>query len=94
MKIPLEESELKALEQFVGSGANYVKVIAKIFNVAIEDLKNIENVDPKGNMGLQTLSRQDALKTVREVRDTIFPALAEDKAASQGQSAQKKSQWR
>lgn len=77
MKINLQIEEQNALAQFVGSGANYVRVIEKIFAEAINDLKDINNIDPKGNMGLQALARQEAVKTILEIKDAIFPDQAE-----------------
>lgn len=78
-RINLDQGEETSLEQFVGSGANYVKVIEKIFTFYLEDLKNIQNIDPKGNMGLQTLARQEAFGNLEEIRNIIFPGLAERK---------------
>ena len=56
-----------------------MKVIEKILNESIADLKDITNIDPKGNMGLQTLARQEACKEVKAIKDLIFPALGEKK---------------
>ena len=73
MKINLDRNEQDALAQFSSSGMNAVGVMKKIFKFYIEDLRNIENIDPKGNMGLQALSRQEAHRTVKEVEALIFP---------------------
>lgn len=92
-KINLTPEQVNALEQHSNSGANGVKIIKAILTFYIEDLINIDNIDPKGNMGLQTLARQEAKKTLVEVRDLIFPELSEDmKKATPG--AEKMSQWR
>lgn len=83
-KINLDQGEDTALEQFVGSGANYVKVIKKIFDFYLDDMKNIENIDPKGNVGLQTTSRQQAFTQLKNIRDTIFPEFSEKTPATPG----------
>lgn len=91
MKINLDQNESDALEQFEKSGANSVAVIRKIFEAGIDELKDVENIDPKGNMGLQSLARQEAVKIVRGLRDIIFPELAK-KETKPGEP--KKNPWR
>jgi hypothetical protein len=76
MKINLDQNETNALEQFEGSGMNAVAVIKKILDTAISFLGSIENIDPKGNMGLQTLANQNAVKEIKEIRDQIFSSVA------------------
>jgi len=76
MKINLDENEQNALATFNNSGQNAIQVMKKIFTFYIEDLESVKNIDPKGNMGLQSLARQEALKIVEEMRDIIFPDLA------------------
>lgn len=72
MKINLEQEEKDALETMSKSGANYVVALKKVFNEALKDLENIRNIDPKSNMGLQTLARQLACEMVVDMRDAVF----------------------
>jgi len=71
-KINLDKNEEDALGALILQGGNSVAVLKKIFTLAIEDLKDITNVDSKGNMGLQTLARQLAVEKMIIVRDLIF----------------------
>lgn len=79
MKIILPEEETNALETMIRSGANGVKVLDRIFKESIEDLKNIKNIDPKSNMGLQTLARQLACEIVEDIQKLIFSPGVENK---------------
>jgi hypothetical protein len=94
MKIELKIEEHNALEQFEQSGANYVRVIEKIFAGAINELKDINNIDPKGNMGLQALARQEAVKIMLEVKDMIFPGQVEKKTKPVAPADPGGSKWR
>lgn len=94
MKINLDPNEVNALEHFEGSGMPAVAVIKKILQFSITRLDSIENIDPKGNMGLQTLANQNAVKELKEIRDVIFPGIA-PRPVKPGQGEQTgKSQWR
>lgn len=93
MKINLDQNEIDALEKFEGSGMNAVGVIKKILQYAIDDLGNIENIDPKGNMGLQTLANQNATKELKVIRDTIFPGVARQNLSPKN-AGKPKSEWR
>ena len=84
MKIHLDQSESDALDGFNRSGANYVKVIEKIFKISLEDMKDINNIDPKSNMGLNALARQNAYLQLKEIKDLIFPSQAEKKSQEPG----------
>ena len=75
-KIELEDDELAALEGLVRQGGTGIYAVKRIFAVAIENLGDIRNIDPKGNMGLQALAAQNACKMLEEVRDTIINARA------------------
>lgn len=94
MKINLEEKELNALVTMVNSAPAGLPVLKKIFEFYIDDLGNIENIDPKGNVGLQTCARQEAVKTLKEIRGIIFPEFAQlrNRVVVPGQE-KKKSQW-
>lgn len=86
MKINIDQNESNALEGFASSGANYVKVIEKIFKIAIDNLKDITQIDPKDNMGLQTLSRQLAVKELIQIKDLVFPNLENIKTKRPGEA--------
>ncbi len=83
MKIQLDQNEVNALEQLAGSGMNAYGVLKKIFKHYISDLESVRNIDPKGNMGLQTLARQEALKTVEEIAELLFPDAAVARSRTQ-----------
>lgn len=70
-----------------------MKVIEKVFKEGITDLKDINNVDPKGNMGLQTLARQEAVKILVEIAEMIFPDQEKLKTSA-GPQEKKISKWR
>lgn len=72
MKIILEENEENVLASLQNSAMPGFKVVEKIFKLNMEDLESIENIDPKGNMGLQTLARQEALKTLKDIYQKVF----------------------
>ena len=55
------------------SGNNAVAVLKKIFKHYIAQLESVRDIDPKGNVGLQTCSRQNALETIEEMELVIFP---------------------
>lgn len=76
MKINLSQEELSALTTLVASAPTGLTVLKKIFTFYTNDLGNIENIDPKGNVGLQTCSRQEAVKTIKEIAGIVFPDLA------------------
>ncbi len=72
MKIILDENEVNVLESLQRSNMPGFEVVKKIFKLNMEDLESIENIDPKGNVGLQTCSRQEALKTLKEIYEKVF----------------------
>jgi len=72
MKIILDENEENVLESLQRSNMPGFKVVEKIFKTNMEELESIANIDPKGNVGLQTCSRQEALKTLKEIYEKVF----------------------
>lgn len=72
-RIELEQDEVDALENLVNSGSTGVAVLKKIIKLHIEELESVRNIDPKGNMGLQTLARQNALEIVEDIAKMMFP---------------------
>lgn len=79
-KINLEQEDSLILERFAKSNSSDVKVIKKIFDFYINDLRDVRNIDPKGNMGLQALGAQLALTNLDEIRDLIFGTPSSDTA--------------
>lgn len=73
MKIILQPDESKALENFAASGHQAYPVMKKIFKYYMDDLESVLNIDPKGNMGLQALARQEAYNTLADIEVEIFP---------------------
>ena len=69
-QVVLSDEEVTLLQRF--SLASEAPVIKKIVKHYLKDLESILNVDPKGNMGLQTLARQEAYKYLIEIFDKIF----------------------
>ena len=95
MKINLDQNEIDALEKFETSGMNAVAVIKKILDTSISYMGSIENIDPKGNMGLQTLANQNAVKELKDIRDAIFQSMAKiNRKPELGDKKEKKSDWR
>lgn len=76
MKIILQPDESKALENFATSGHQAYPVLKRIFKHYMDDLESVLNIDPKGNMGLQALARQEAHKTLADISEEIFPDIS------------------
>lgn len=97
MKINLDENDSGALANLEASGAKGVDVLKKVFQFYMEDLMSINNIDPKGNMGLQALARQEAYGTLCEIAEIVFPSQAlKIRASMPGSGDGKKpiSKWR
>ena len=88
----LSEGEQATLERFRESNSHDLVLIKKLMVFYMEDLKNIMNIDPKGNVGLQTCSRQEAFKVVNAVAEIISPDIA--KFAEKKEVKEGISQWR
>lgn len=78
-KNDLDENQIMLLAQFVKTGGAEVKLIHVILKKEIRELRDVLNIDPRGNMGLQALARQEAVKVLENVFDIIFPELLEKK---------------
>lgn len=74
MKIDLEQQELNALATLGTRGGADVEALKKVFRAAEAELRDVMNIDPKGNMGLQSLASQRAVEMLWEIGDVIFPA--------------------
>lgn len=93
MKNILNEEEREALRTMVNGRGEGVAVLKKLFRKGILELKDVETINPKGNVGLQTCSRQEALKIVRDVFTNVFPDLAEKKAGAEMENEDGVSDW-
>ena len=71
-KIELTQSERDSIKHLLTSGGDIVKVIEKIFDFYIADLRDIETINPDGNMGLQTLSRQHAWRMLENIKCDVL----------------------
>lgn len=76
MKIILEPNESSAIANFAASGHQAYPVLKKIFKYYQDELESVRNIDPKGNMGLQSLARQEALKILDDISNEIFPDIS------------------
>ena len=95
-KIILDDNEIQALGNLAGSGVNGYGVMKKIFKSQIADLSSVMNIDPKGNVGLQTCARQLAYEMLCDVAEVIFPDEAGKIKAQKTPATGDKpiSQWR
>lgn len=73
MKINLDEQKDNAIAKLVGNGGAGVEALKELFQAAEAGLRDVSNIDPKGNMGLQALAAQRAVETLLEVREHVFP---------------------
>lgn len=73
MKIDLDEKEFNALAALGQRGGADVEALRKLFRAAENELRDVMNIDPKGNMGLQSLASQRAVEMLREIVVMIFP---------------------
>lgn len=72
MKINLDENKSNALGKLMAVGGAGVEALKELFQAAEAELRDVSNIDPKGNMGLQTLAAQKALEAVKEIRSHVF----------------------
>lgn len=93
MKNILNEEEKEMLRTMVHGRGEGVAVLKKLFQKGILELKDVESINPKGNVGLQTCSRQEALKIVRDVFSNVFPEMADKKIGSQLENEDGVSDW-
>lgn len=73
MKIELDEKEINTLAAFSSKGGADVDALKKLFRLGEADLIDIRNIDPKGNVGLQTCARQEAQKILAQIKQIVFP---------------------
>lgn len=73
MKIELDEQKQNALVALVTSGGAGVEALKDLFMAAELELRDVLRIDNKGNMGLQSLARQEAVEMLLQIKDVIFP---------------------
>lgn len=73
-KIQIDPAELSQLQNLIGMGAPGVKVLKKILDHYISELRDVRNIDASGNMGLQALAAKQALSVLDEFRGEVFPS--------------------
>lgn len=71
-KMNLTESDRTILQAFVAQRGAGVDLIKKIIEFHLSDLIDIRNVDAKGNVGLQTCSRQLAYGKLEKIFSIIY----------------------
>lgn len=72
-KITLSDDEIDSLSVNSQQGSKGYTVQKKIFKEVLADLDSVTNIDPKGNVGLQTCARQLAHEYLLEIYELIFP---------------------
>ena len=72
-KIELNENQTNALATLVANGGTGVEALKALFVAAELELRDVLSIDKKGNMGLQSLARQEAVEMLLQVRNLIFP---------------------
>lgn len=73
-KIQIDPTELQQLHAMIAAAAPGIKVLRKILDHYINELRDVRNIDDKGNMGLQAKAAQEALAVLDEFRDEVFPS--------------------
>lgn len=92
-KIELTQSERDSIKHLLTTGGDIVKIIEKIFDFYIADLRDIDNIDPEGNMGLQSLARQHAWRAVEGIKCDILSREWPDEKNKKNKNDKKISQW-
>jgi len=89
-KISLSPEQENVLSRFVTENVTEAPLIKGIIKHYMRELDSVQNIDPKGNMGLQALAAQRSVEILKEVFDIIFPEQVDQKKREPG----KMSQWR
>lgn len=72
-KMDLDDSEESIIERMSENSTSEVKLIKKIIIFHLDRLRNIMLIDNKGNVGLQTCSRQEAYNALDKMFQQMFP---------------------
>lgn len=73
MKINLDQEKSNAIAKLMAVGGAGVEALKELLLAAEAELRDVGNIDPKGNMGLQALAAQKAVETLKEIRSHLFP---------------------
>lgn len=92
MKINLDENKTNALSKLMGVGGAGVEALKELLQSAEAELIDVRNIDPKGNMGLQSLAAQKSVEILAEIISHIFPDVV--KTVTVDGKEKKTSQWR
>lgn len=93
MKINLDETKTRAVASLINVGGAGVEALKELFIAAEDELRDVCNIDPKGNMGLQALAAQKSVEILLEIRSHVFPdSVRTEKVAGGGEK--RISQWR
>lgn len=76
----------------MGVGGAGVEALKELFRAAEAELRDVGNIDPKGNMGLQALAAQRAVENLLAVREHVFPESVKTEMVNGKEH--RKSQWR
>lgn len=76
MKIDLDIEKQNAIAKLMAVGGAGVEALKELFQAAEAGLRDVGNIDPKGNMGLQALAAQRALESLQAVKEHVFPETA------------------
>ncbi len=88
-KLVLSAEEQEMISSLIKQKSAGVQVIEKVIKYYLEQLRDIRNIDSKGNMGLQTLANQNAHELLLDIFNEMFPSLV----AQQRAVKPKMSQW-
>lgn len=90
-KIELTEQQANALAGLVANRGAGVEALEALFIAAELELRDVLTIDKKGNMGLQSLARQDAVEMLLMIKDLIFPS---ESVRRKGEGSDLLSPWR
>ena len=68
-------------------GGAGVEALKELLLAAEAELRDVGNIDPKGNMGLQALAAQKAVETLQEIRSHVFPDTVRGTEKKTGEKA-------
>ena len=91
-ELKLNEEEKNLLKTFPQTSPPTVAIFKKIFTHYIGELESVRKIDPKGNMGLQTLAAQRSLETLEEIQK-VFIQETETGVAQQPNEQVKKNPY-
>lgn len=75
MKIELTPEDENAIATLVATKGAGVEALKRLFSAGIADLRDVMTLDPKGNLGLQSLAAQRAVSVVEAIQAKIFPDM-------------------